>query len=82
VVELAPRFLPALGERRRADVEELPERGLAGVVGVDGKAAVDLLDADRKDVEQLCELDLAAGDEDASQRNALFSFSKNPSSAL
>jgi hypothetical protein len=81
-MELAPRLFPALGERRRADLEELAERGLAGVVGVDGEAAVDLLDADREDVEQLRELELATGDEDASQRNALFSFSKNPSSAL
>ena len=82
VVELAPRLLPPFGEGRRADLEELAERALAGVVGVDGEAAVDLLDADGKDVEQLRELELATGDEDASQRNALFSFSKNPSSAL
>jgi hypothetical protein len=51
MVELAPCLLPALGERRGADLEELPERGLPGVVGVDGEAAVDLLDADREDVE-------------------------------
>jgi hypothetical protein len=82
VVELAPRLFPALGERRRGDVEELPERGLTGIVGVDGEAAVDLLDADGEDVEQLGELELATGNEDASQRNALFSFSKKPSSAL
>jgi hypothetical protein len=82
VVELAPRLLPPLGEGRRADLEELAERALAGVVGVDREAALDLLDADGKDVEQLRELELATGDEDASQRNALFSFSKNPSSAL
>ena len=80
-MELAPRLLPAFGERRRADVEQLPELRLAGVVGVDGKATVDLLDPDGIDVEQLCELELAAGDEDTSQRNALFNFSKNPSSA-
>jgi hypothetical protein len=82
VVELPPRLLPALGERRRADLEELSQRRLAGVVGVDGEAAVDLLDTDREDVEQLRELELAAGNEDASQRNALFNFSKKPSSAL
>jgi hypothetical protein len=81
-MKLAPRLFPALGERRGADLEELPQRRLAGVVGVDGEAAVDLLDTDREDVEQLRELELAAGNEDASQRNALFNFSKKPSSAL
>jgi hypothetical protein len=81
-MELAPRLLPALGERRRRDLEMQAELTLAGVVGVDRVAAVDLLDADREQVEQLGELELAAGDEDAPQRNALFSFSKKPSSAV
>jgi hypothetical protein len=82
VVELAPRLFPPLGERRRADLEELAECPLAGVVGVDREAALDLLDAEGEDIEQPRELELAAGNEDASQRNALFSFSKKPSSAL
>jgi hypothetical protein len=82
VVEVAPRVLPALREVVRGDVEAVAERALARIVGVDGEAAVDLLDALREDVEQLCELRLAAGDDDASQRNALLSFSKNPSSGL
>ena len=78
---VAPAVLPALGDRPRRDVEALAQRELAGVVGVDGEAAVDLLDALREELEQLRELGLAAGDDDASQRNALFSFSKKPSSA-
>jgi hypothetical protein len=81
-MELAPRLLPALRERRRGDLEVEAELALAGVVGVDGVAAVDLLDADREQVEQLGELGLAPGYEDAPQRNALFSFSKKPSSAV
>jgi hypothetical protein len=82
VVELSPCFLPALGERGRGDVEVLAERAFARVVGVDGVAAVDLLDADGEEIEQLRELELATGNEDAPQRNALFSFSKQPSSAV
>jgi hypothetical protein len=81
-MELTPCLLPALGERGRADVEALAQRALARVVGVDGVPTGDLLDADGEDVEQLRELELATGDEDAPQRNALFSFSKKPSSAV
>jgi hypothetical protein len=81
VVELSPRLFPALGERGRGDVEVLAECAFARVVGVDGVAAVDLLDADGEEIEQLRELELATGNEDAPQRNALFSFSKKPSSA-
>jgi hypothetical protein len=60
----------------------LTEPVLARVVGVDGVSAGDLLDAYGKEIEQLRELGLATGDEDAPQRNALFSFSKKPSSAV
>jgi hypothetical protein len=81
-VELAPRLLPALGERGRADVEVLTQCALARVVGVHGVSAGYLLDADGEEIEQLRELELATGDEDAPQRNALFSFSKKPSSAV
>jgi hypothetical protein len=82
VVEVAPRVLPALGNGLGGHVEAIAQSALAVLVGVDGEAVVDLLDALREDVEQLRELGLAAGDDDASQRNALFSFSKKPSSAL
>jgi hypothetical protein len=58
------------------------EHAFARVVGVDGVSAYDLLDADGEEIEQLRELELATGDEDAPQRNALFSFSKKPSSAV
>jgi predicted RNA-binding protein len=55
---------------------------LAVVVGVDGVAIAEVLDAAREELQQLGELDLAARDDDASQRNALLSLSKNPSSVL
>jgi hypothetical protein len=58
------------------------ERALARVVRVDGVSTDDLLDTDGEEIEQLRELELATGDEDAPQRNALFSFSKKPSSAV
>jgi cytosine/adenosine deaminase-related metal-dependent hydrolase len=79
-MEGTPVVLPAIGDRFRGDVESLLERELPVGVGVDGEAALDLLDPLREEIEQLCELGLAAGDDDASQRNALFSFSKKPSS--
>jgi hypothetical protein len=79
-MERAPVVLPAVGDRLRNHVESFLQQELACRVGVDGKAAVDFLDARRKEVEQLCELGLAARDDDAPQRNALFSFSKKPSS--
>jgi hypothetical protein len=82
MVELAPGLLPALRERGGGDLEMEAELALAGVVGVDGVTAVDLLDAHREQVEQLGELGLASGYEDAPQRNALLSFSKKPSSAV
>ncbi len=80
VVEGAPVALPAVGDRFRGDVETLAERELAVAVGVDDETALDLLDPLREEIEQLRELGLAACDDDASQRNALFSFSKKPSS--
>jgi hypothetical protein len=55
---------------------------LAVVVGVDRVAVAEVLDAAREELQQLGELDLAARDDNASQRNALLSLSKNPSSAL
>jgi hypothetical protein len=55
---------------------------LAVVVGVDRVAVAEVLDAAREELQQLGELDLAARDDDASQRNALLSLSKNPSSVL
>src|SRR5207253_699011 len=55
---------------------------LAQRVGIDSEAAVEFLDALREEVEQLRELGLAPGDDDAPQRNALFSLSKKPSSLL
>jgi hypothetical protein len=81
VMEFPPRLFPALCERGRGDVEVLAERAFPRVVGIDGVPAVDLLDADGEEIEYLRELELATGDEDAPQRNALFSFSKKPSSA-
>jgi hypothetical protein len=79
-MEGAPVVLPTARDSFRGDVEALAERELAVAVGVDGETALDLLDPLREAVEQLCELGLAACDDDPSQRNALFSFSKKPSS--
>jgi hypothetical protein len=82
-MELAPRLLPALCDRVRVDVREvLAHDLLAVVVGVDRVAVAEVLDAAREELQQLGELDLAARDDNASQRNALLSLSKNPSSAL
>jgi hypothetical protein len=49
------------------------------LVGVDGVAPVELLDALGEDVKKQRELGLAADDDVPSQRNALFSLSKRPS---
>src|SRR5438128_2758125 len=81
VVEGAPRVLPALGDRLGHNAEARAKSALAGLVRVDGEAAGDLLDALREELEQECELRLAAGDDDPSQRNALLIFSKTPSSS-
>jgi hypothetical protein len=76
VVEGAPRALPAVRYLFGLDDVE-PDRLL---VGVDREGAVELLDPLREDVQQERELGLAPDDDVALQRNALFSFSKKPSS--
>src|SRR5438105_405642 len=81
VMEGAPSVLPAVGDVLHADVEAFAQRALAGIVGVDREAAVELLHALRKQLEQLRELELAPADDDPPQRNALFSLSKKPSSS-
>jgi hypothetical protein len=50
------------------------------LVGINRERAVQLFDAAREDVQEQGELRLAANDDIALQRNALFSFSKKPSS--
>jgi hypothetical protein len=55
---------------------------LALVVGVDRVAIAEVLDSAREELQQLGELELAARDDDAPQRNALLSLLKNPSSAV
>jgi hypothetical protein len=78
VVELAPCVLPSVAHR--VDVDDVEaDRTL---VGVDGESTVELLDALREDVQEQSELGVAADDDVAVQRKALFSFSKKPSSAL
>src|SRR6476661_537785 len=73
VVEVAPRVRPALVHLvDRHDVE--PERRL---IGVDGVAALKLLDALGKDVEQ--ERGLSADDDVPPQRKALLSLPNRPS---
>jgi hypothetical protein len=66
-MEGTPVVLPAAGNRLRGDVEALAERELAVAVGVDGETALDLLDALREEVEQQCELGLAACDDVSSK---------------
>jgi ABC-type transport system involved in cytochrome bd biosynthesis fused ATPase/permease subunit len=78
VVELAPAVLPPLRDVGRLDHVEANGRFL----GVDGERTVELLDSLREDVEEERKLRLAADDDVPLQRNALFSFSKKPSSAL
>jgi hypothetical protein len=89
-VELAPAFLPPRLDWLGGDVGELaPEPVFAGRVGVDGERAAGFLEALRMELEQLGR-DLLerlgrSRDDDPpelarAQRNALFSFSKNPSS--
>jgi hypothetical protein len=82
-MERAPVVLPTLGDIvLGADVEALAERARAVIVGVDREPVGELLHALRKEIEQLCELGLAACDDDASQRKALLIFFKKPSSGL
>ena len=82
VVELPPAVLPAARDGARRDVEAPAQHALPRRIGVHREAAFDLLEALRKELEQLRELGLAAADDDAPQRNALLIFSKRPSSAL
>jgi hypothetical protein len=84
VVERAPPVLPAWRDLCGLDdAEALPEASLDRlVVGVDGEAAVELLDAAGEELEEPRELGLAARDDEPPQRNALLSFSKKLSSAL
>jgi hypothetical protein len=78
VVELPPAVLPVVEDVGRVDDVEAEGR----LVGVDRERAVELLDALREDVQEECKLRLSADDDVSLQRNALFSFSKKPSSAL
>ena len=75
MVEVAPLVGPAFVDVVHRDHVEAGGR----LVGVDGKGAVELLDALREDVEEQRELRLAAADYEPSQRNALLSLSKSPS---
>ena len=93
-VEVAPPLLPAVLDLGRAGApERLPEPFLAAGVGVgdelDAALAVDLLEAEREQLEHHRAGDLGPlgtdldGDApETAQRNALFSFSKKPSSCL
>ena len=78
VVELPPRVLPTLADVVGLEDVEADRR----LVGVDREGAVELLHALREEMEQEHELRLAADDDVPLQRNALFSFSKKPSSDL
>jgi hypothetical protein len=87
-VELAPALFPARLDRLRRHIrEEFPEPGLPGGVRVDRELAVALLEAlgveleeaRRRLLEQLGR-NLERDPPELAQRNALFSFSKNPSS--
>jgi hypothetical protein len=75
VVEVPPCIRPALVHLVHCDDVEADRR----LVGVDGVASVELLDALGKEVEQERELGLAADDDVPSQRNALLSLPKRPS---
>ena len=79
VVELAPARPPSRPAMSVVVDDIEPERRL---VGVDREGAVELLDALGEDVEEEHELRLPSDNDVPLQRNALFSFSKKPSSAL
>ncbi len=91
-VELTPALFPAGLDRLRGDVgERCPQTLLTGLVGVDRKLAVALFEAFGMELEQLGSgwLEQVRRDREddpaelaLAQRNALFSLSKNPSSAL
>ena len=78
VVEGTPAVLPARGYIVDRDDVETERR----LVGVDRVRPVELLDALGEDVEQECELGLAADDDVPPQRNALLSLSKSPLSTF
>jgi hypothetical protein len=91
-VEIAPAFLPAARNVLGGDLAERgPEPLLAGVVGVgdqlEAVRVVELLESLREELEHQRAGLLGAfsgnrrGDPAQAQRNALFSFWKNPSSA-
>jgi hypothetical protein len=87
-VELTPALLPAGLDRLRRHIrEELPEPGLPGGVRVDRELAVSLLETLGVDLEEARPRRLEQlgrnpqrDPSELAQRNALFSFSKNPSS--
>ncbi|HEV2903239.1 MAG TPA: hypothetical protein VGW30_08260 [Gaiellaceae bacterium] len=87
-VELAPPLLPAGLDRPRRDLrEELPEPCLSVGVRVDGELAVGLFEAFRMELEEpgprrleRLSRNRECDPPQLAQRNALFSFSKNPSS--
>jgi hypothetical protein len=89
-VKLAPALLPARLDRLGGDPRELPaQASLPRRVRVDGELAVRFLEPLGVEIEQLrgrlLELVGRNRDDDPAelvQRNALFSFSKNPSSLL
>jgi hypothetical protein len=75
VVKVPPRVRPALVHLVHCDDVEADGR----LVGVDGVAPVELLNALGEDVKQERKLGLAADDDVPSQRKALLSLSKRPS---
>ena len=85
-------FPPALDVRALGRAEEVPDLFLAGGVGVgdelDASGMLDLLEPLREELDHGCPRLLGASLQDldrdppqATHRNALFSFSKKPSSA-
>jgi hypothetical protein len=87
-VKLAPALLPPRLDRARGDVGEGAAKAfLARCVGVDGELAFALLEALGMEIEQPCprlfqpiRRDRDRDPTELAQRNALLSFSKNPSS--
>jgi hypothetical protein len=76
-MERPPCVLPAILHVLDLDHVEADGR----LLGVDGEAAVQLLDARGEDVEEEGQLRLAADDDVPLQRKKLFSLSKSPSSS-
>jgi hypothetical protein len=91
-VELAPTFLPPRLDKLHGRAVELGAQSLCPFgVRVDGESMLGLLEALGMEVEQpgSCFLELLGWNRERdpaelarAQRNALFSFSKNPSSVL